>query len=200
MTLANRELSLLQPWGRTCGWVEDDERLEGEIKSWSTWSQTTWKMRNQPLRFQVRTCKLWSTCVVVFRLLFLWREGWVIFSDNLLHPLCFHHQLQMGGYYNRLGLSHTEQITVSEIFLMKTMYSVTQEKVFNCWTARIIWWSGSCFVICITVTVPVRSSCHVTAIPSDCFPLHLHNACSMLSTCSSSSCLFFQLLLVKNGK
>lgn len=36
----------------------------------------------------------------------------------------------MGGYYNRLGLSHTEQITVSEIFLVETMYLVTQEKVF----------------------------------------------------------------------
>lgn len=54
----------------------------------------------------------------------------MIFLDNLPHPLCFRDQLQMGGYYNRLGLSHTEQITVSEIFLVETMYLVTQEKVF----------------------------------------------------------------------
>lgn len=54
----------------------------------------------------------------------------MIFLDNLLLPLCLHHQLQMGGYYNGLGLSHAEQIIAGGIFLMKTMYSVTHEKVF----------------------------------------------------------------------
>lgn len=59
------------------GWVAGDEGIVGEVKSWSTWSQTTWKVRNQVV--WLRTWKMWDTSVVIFRLLFLWREGWVIF-------------------------------------------------------------------------------------------------------------------------
>lgn len=83
------------------------------------------------LRFQLRTCKMKYSCSDFQTSVPLERGlSDFIYIYSLLHPLCFHHQLQMGEYYNGLGLSHSEQITVGEIFLVQTRYSVTHEKVF----------------------------------------------------------------------
>lgn len=70
-TSANRELGLLQPWGRAYGFVADDEGIEGEVKSWSMCSQTTWKMRTRCSGFSWEPSRMWNTCAVILRHLFL---------------------------------------------------------------------------------------------------------------------------------
>lgn len=143
-TIANLELGLPQLWSWACRWAADkgNQSWSRELGSSITDSLED---ENQMLEFQVRTCKMWSPCVMIFCHLFPWREGWdfffFFFFDNLMCPLCFHGQLQVESITTIRFEWHRIDYSGQKSSLWRPC-AQCQVKAFlitaESWTARII--------------------------------------------------------------